>query len=112
MAPVGQVACYDRSRFNDAVAAHGHTRHDNRARPHDSAVADIRMAIKTTGSVMGQNDGMMIDQASRANVDALWPRAVDQRCRCDPGCWMDIHNPQLGVDQPLPLLQQCAFASG
>lgn len=105
-AAIRYVAHDNCARFDTALLADLHPGQYDGSRTDHSAVADICVEVKPARRIMGQNDGVMVDEASRADVNALWPGAVDVRSGSNPRGWVDVHLPHHPPHDALPLLPE------
>lgn len=101
---IRDVPIHNRTRFNSALTADTNAGQNDCARAYEAALSNVCMQIKATGHVMGQNDGMMIDNATCTDVNPLWPRSINKGSGSNPSISCDVHLPKKRLDQSLPAL--------
>jgi len=99
-----QVADHNCTGLYPAIGSYFDARQDNGAGTNHGSIANNCVEIQPTGHIVREDHSMMVDNATRADVNAAWIRAVNQRGRSDPSRRIDIHLPQSFADSGLPPL--------
>jgi|SRR3989344_6788664 len=97
--PGRHVPDHDCARRNHRAITYLYAGHHNRAGTEHTTLADPRVQIDSTRHIVSKDNSLLFNDASGRDMYASWPSPVDQGCRSDPRRRMDIHPPNMNLDE-------------